>query len=449
MYHHLMGLRGPGRYVPPTGGGGEGDPGTEEPPVVTIVDGDTTITGKIKPGSFGKVIVPLSTLAAGRKYTFRVVANFSQLAKQGKLAMVGAAFKTDNSFHITGLRGDGAAGTDEYIVHGATPNGWNKLTGHTEVNGGDAASGTQHSAYYQLTISSDGASYALATGTDGVAWTTIFTGQALTPFSNVSAVTQFGVGLWFNNTDAGVYHVVVSEFVDEVAATPDPDFANVVLLVGFNGADASTVFTDESNSAHTITTNGGAQVDTAQSQFGGSSGLFDTIDDFLSIPDSADWALSAANSDEFTVEAWVRYAVDQGGMIVGQRGATVPATTHSWALIRLSTDKLFFSFDTPGGSNVTVTETSATQTLNAWRHVAVDKDAAGKIRLYNNGVMVGSATPADSSFRNSTNILTIGRASTTIFDFDGHINELRITKGVARYASDGGFSVPTEAFPRL
>ncbi len=30
----------------------------------------------------------------------------------------------------------------------------------------------------------------------------------------------------------------------------------------------------------------------------------------------------------------------------------------------------------------------------------------------------------------------------------GWLDELRITKGVARYASDGGFTVPTAAFPR-
>lgn len=220
MLPHLLNLRGPGRYVPP-GGGGEGDPGSEEPPIITTTGGgDVTVSGKIKPGSFGKIIVPLSAIAAGRKYTFRVVANFSRLAQQGKLAMVGVGFKTNNDFHIAGLRGDGSTGTDEYQVHGTPPNGWNKLTGHTEVNGGDATSGTQHSAYYQLTISADGTTYNLSTGTDGAAWTEIFADQALTPFSNVSSVIQFGVALWFNNADAGSYSFEVSEFLDEAIVAP-------------------------------------------------------------------------------------------------------------------------------------------------------------------------------------------------------------------------------------
>jgi len=34
------------------------------------------------------------------------------------------------------------------------------------------------------------------------------------------------------------------------------------------------------------------------------------------------------------------------------------------------------------------------------------------------------------------------------FEFDGWIDELRITKDVARYASDSGFAVPTSVYPR-
>jgi hypothetical protein len=85
--------------------------------------------------------------------------------------------------------------------------------------------------------------------------------------------------------------------------------------------------------------------------------------------------------------------------------------------------------------------------LNVWYHVAVDKDAAGKIRIYVNGVMKGSATPANSAFHNSTAVMRVGRDSNTARWFNGWIDEVRVTKGVARYASDGGFSVPTAAFP--
>lgn len=238
MFLFMTGNRGPGRYIAPGEGGGEGDPGSQEPPVVTDVNGDVTITGKIKPGSFGKIIVPLANIAAGRQYTFRAVANFSQLAQQGKLAMVGFGFKNGNDFHLTGLRGDGSTGTDEYIVHGTPPNGWNKMTGHTEINEGDAAAGTQHSAYYRLIVSEDGTTYTLQTDTDGTSYSTVVSNHAITPFSNVSSVLQFGVALWFNNADAGPYSITITQFVDEVAALA-PFGAIVKMTSNLTAHDAS------------------------------------------------------------------------------------------------------------------------------------------------------------------------------------------------------------------
>jgi Concanavalin A-like lectin/glucanases superfamily len=93
--------------------------------------------------------------------------------------------------------------------------------------------------------------------------------------------------------------------------------------------------------------------------------------------------------------------------------------------------------------------TGAGMTTGVRYHVAVDKDATGKIRIYVDGVMYGSSTPANSAFFSSTAPLTIGaQSSSGLVDMDGWLDDVRITKGVARYASDGGFTVPTSAFPR-
>ncbi|RUW79628.1 LamG-like jellyroll fold domain-containing protein [Mesorhizobium sp. M2A.F.Ca.ET.067.02.1.1] len=218
MFPHLIGRRGPGAYVPiATGGGtgtGIGDGGSVEPPVVTTnAAGDVTVKGKIKPGSFGKIVVPLATVQAGYRYTFRYTPHFSQLAQQGKLAMVGFGFKNNNDFHIVGLRGDGSTGLHKYKVYGTPPNGWNKDTGHTTSDGGAAASGTQAGPnYIRLTVSVDGTTYMLESGTDGSAWNTEYSGASLSPFTNVSGVVNFGLALWFNNADAGPYSISVDQF---------------------------------------------------------------------------------------------------------------------------------------------------------------------------------------------------------------------------------------------
>jgi hypothetical protein len=83
-----------------------------------------------------------------------------------------------------------------------------------------------------------------------------------------------------------------------------------VVLLHMNGSDASTTFTDNAfgGLGHTWTANGNAQIDTAQSKFGGASGLFDGNGDYISTPDSDDFFFSAG---DFTFDTWVRLSTDK------------------------------------------------------------------------------------------------------------------------------------------
>lgn len=199
--HMLNGGAVRGRAIVVGGGSGDSDGGfVADPIVTTTASGNTTVKGQVKPGSFGKFVYPLAMIAAGRQYTFRYTPQFSQLAQQGKLAMVGFGLKNSNDFHIVGLRGDGSTGIHKYKVNGTPPNGWNKDTGHTTSDGGASANGTQAGPnYIRLITSADGATYKFQTSPDNVTYTDEYTGQTPTPFSNVSSVLTFGIALWFNN----------------------------------------------------------------------------------------------------------------------------------------------------------------------------------------------------------------------------------------------------------
>lgn len=241
-------LRGPGAYVPPTGGGtgtGVGDGGFQEPPTVitSSATGDVTIKGKVKAGSFGKFVLPLANVTAGRQYTFQYTPQFQRLAQQGKLAMVGFGFKHNNDFNLVGLRGDGSTGLHKYQVNGTSPNGWNKDTGHTTNDGGASANGTQAGPnYIRIAISSDGTTYTFSSSPDGVTYTAEFSTQTPTPFSNVSTADTFGLALWFNNADAGPFSITMSQFVDAAAqtwATFDGTTTDVTLSNGNLTATAS------------------------------------------------------------------------------------------------------------------------------------------------------------------------------------------------------------------
>lgn len=237
-------------------------------------------------------------------------------------------------------------------------------------------------------------------------------------------------------------------FSPTAASSGDPNFASVKLLLGFEGADASTTLTDESSAPHTFTAVGNAQIDTAQFKYGTSAGLFDGAGDEWNTPDSADWRLSAANSDQFTVETWIHLASGStfyAHSIIGQGDTN---GNLSWKLRMVDTfQTVRFSYS-PSGTGWTDITTSTGITLATWTHIMVDKDSGGKIRIYIDGVMRASSTPADSSFFNSTNPLRIGAALFGGDPMNGHLDELRITKGVARCGSDAGFTPPTAAFPR-
>lgn len=230
----------------------------------------------------------------------------------------------------------------------------------------------------------------------------------------------------------------------------DPYFANVVLLCGFDGVDGATTTVDESPVGRALTFAGNAQIDTAQSKFGGSSLLLDGSGDRVTALDSPDWQLGATNSDPWTVEAWVRWntLTTNNRGIIGQSGGV---GSIGWVFTGSSTiGELGFSLSNTGSSfDVSVNTTGAAMTTGVWIHAAADKDSSGKIRVYVDGVMLGSDTPANSVINDSNSGLAIGAQNTSgTVDMHGWLDEVRITKGVARYASDAGFAVPTAPFPR-
>src|SRR4029077_6040745 len=123
---------------------------------------------------------------------------------------------------------------------------------------------------------------------------------------------------------------------------------------------------------------------------------------------------------------------------------------YSWSFETSGTggEFAFKSSVTGTAWDVQVVSSGAALTTGIWHHLAVDKDSSGKIRIYKNGVPMGSATPVNSSMKLTNNALTIVSDPWCGYTLNGFIDELRITKGIARYKTDAGFSPPTHAFPR-
>ena len=232
----------------------------------------------------------------------------------------------------------------------------------------------------------------------------------------------------------------------------DPHFSDTVLLLGFEGSNGSTGapgMTDESFAAHgNAEVLGDAAISTAQFDTGTSSlSLSGVSPTSVRFEDSDDWTLSSSNSDEFTIECSVYFtAIGTDDVLIAQYFIS-PSIAWGLQTDTNPTDEFQFRFSTDGAAFEDVVSSGAALTTGVWYRLAVDKDATGKIRLYKDGTMVGSATPADSSILNIADAITIGATASGTKNMTGFMDEIRITKGVARYASDGGYAVSVP-FPR-
>lgn len=216
------------------------------------------------------------------------------------------------------------------------------------------------------------------------------------------------------------------------AVETDPNFSSVSLLLHMNGSNGSTTFTDSSSNAIAISRIGDAQISTAQSKFGGASAYFDGIGDMLTATQSSGYAFGTG---EFCIEGWVYFSSLPlaGSQVVpfscGSGGATVAFWQGS------------MRFAIANVANV-VDYASAAIVASSWFHWAITR-SSGTVRLFVNGALLGSTTY--SSSLNPSDAATIGAHPGGILPITGYIDELRVTKGVARYTA--AFTAPTAPFP--
>lgn len=248
-----------------------------------------------------------------------------------------------------------------------------------------------------------------------------------------------------NITPAPRFQVDFGSFYAEGVVTPpalnDPNFANVSALLHMDGANGATTFPDSSPRPKTFAALGAAQVSTAQSRFGGASLLLDGLSAYLEAPSSVDFDFGTG---DFTVEAWMytaTVAVGQG-VIIGRQepganaGFQFRRNNSTLQLeMRATGNGPLFSISTPANSLV----------VNAWHHVAATRSGT-TISLFVDGALLASGASATNA--NCVRPLTIGVLNDTgplAGFFQGHIDEVRITKGTARYTAN--FTPPTTAFP--
>jgi hypothetical protein len=221
----------------------------------------------------------------------------------------------------------------------------------------------------------------------------------------------------------------------------DPQYGSVSLLLHGNGINGSTTITDNSPTPKTVTAFGNAQISTAQSKFGGASIAFNGVTPTaLTVPITSDFWFDSGN---FTIELWVRYNTTTGNqLVVGQAGSGISQfiiyTTGASLVYYLSSGGT--SWEIANGVSI------GTVATGQWYHVALVRNGT-TFTPYLNGTAGTTSTSSAALFRANTPI-QIGSSSTRAFDlFNGYIDDLRITKGIARYTAN--FTPPAAPFPDI
>ncbi|EWS53342.1 MULTISPECIES: LamG domain-containing protein [unclassified Methylibium] len=220
---------------------------------------------------------------------------------------------------------------------------------------------------------------------------------------------------------------------------PDPDFSSVVLLLPMTGTDGSTTFVDESNSAHSVTAVGNAQVSDDTAPFGDEAALFDGTGDYLLIPTSTDFDFGSGLA---TVEGWIYITAIPAAAqpIYSNMNNFESVGFHIW--IDNNAQLQCYAAGATGGS-----VSSLDVPRNAWVHWAVTKNGAA-YAFWVGGASAGGSTVSSSTIPASTRDLKLGSAEPFFIAssyFDGRLGPIRVTKGVVRYT--GAFTPPTAHFP--
>jgi hypothetical protein len=221
----------------------------------------------------------------------------------------------------------------------------------------------------------------------------------------------------------------------------DPDFANVSLLLHGDGADGSTTITDSSPTPKTVTAVGNAQISTAQSKFGGASIAFDGSGDYLTTPANSDFSFDA----DFTIEMWLKTSAFSQDIFFRRVASNGPDASNAIQLL--------FSDGSGPSPNISVRSSnvliigSIDAATGNWVHIAVSRSGSA-MKLFVDGIQSGSTATTSTNFSaGSTYGFIVGRYQTGNGHLNGYIDDLRITKGVARYTAN--FTPPTAPFPDI
>ena len=356
-----------------------------------------------------------------------------------------AAFSGESRFEktvVTGLTGtlaDGVKIDSTYATTNANSADWN----YTAAN---SAAHANESSFKTFALSGNRASAAV--GADVVADSTTDTltlcaGPNIVllsdPTNDVITISgSAGGGGGGGDTAISTETQAVKTF-----HSTDDEYHNVQLLLHCEGSNNDTDMDDDSRVGHHFDFKGNSKLSSTQKKFGSTSLFTGTSDNDHVEVDSDDTNFLELGTGDFTLEFWLYWDGVTGYQTVFDNGYGSGSTAGSW-MIQTDNGNGRLKWYHNGG--LLVTEGSD-PTASTWLHYAIVR-SSGTLKIYRNGIQTASASTSNAYF--TPDKLSIGARNAGTYPFDGYLDEIRITKGIARYSgsdtSSANFTLPSAAF---
>jgi len=215
---------------------------------------------------------------------------------------------------------------------------------------------------------------------------------------------------------------------------PPTAITNTTLLLNYTNAGIY-----DSTAKNVLETVGNAQVSTTQAKWGTTSMYFDGTGDYLT---SVSKPVFDLGKGDWTIEFWINPTAPS--VAAGIMTRINFAGNTGWGILYYPNYVTFVI----GSGSPSIQSATNSITAGSWQHVAITRSGtSGKIFI--NGTQSGS-TGTINDFTDASTLLGIGALSTVTgwngdYYLTGYIDDLRITKGYARYTTT--FTPPTAAFP--
>ena len=326
--------------------------------------------------------------------------------------------------------------------YAAENNSWNIFT--TKTFASSVTTGTWH----HVAITYDGTTYR-----------GYYDGDRKWEVTNSTTIPTGGDHYIFSRNDGGQYQPATGQvYMDDFRITKgkalytDSTYTVPTSALGIQQEDPVSLYlpfdsdvNDDSSHSHTVTASGSATISSTQSKFGGNSLSLNGTSQYLTVPNNDVFDFG---SEDFTIEMWIYMTSNAGSSagdrhgLVARRAADGNRSFHVGIQLDGGQQKLQFSHTT-GGSGGSQTNYDTDIQLNTWTHVAIVRSGP-KVYAFVDGVKNGSEHNISTNrIYAGTSDLTIGYRAESSQYFPGYIDDLRISKGVARYTKS--FVPPSQA----